>query len=109
MGNRFFGITRNHIAITHLNYDSFITVGAHRVNPDQLTWEQPAHGQRFCSSLTEPYLLTVYANSVLIGVVGKRADGDDVVVLINPTWIARRHQVMEYFTGVVRVNTKRLP
>ncbi len=28
MGNRFFGLTGNHIAITHLNDDSFATVGA---------------------------------------------------------------------------------
>ena len=95
MGNRFLRLTRNHITITHLNDDSFITVGAHRVNPDQLTWEQPAHGQRFCSSLTEPFLLTVHANPVLVGLVGKRADSDDVVVLVNPAWIPRRHQVME--------------
>jgi len=109
MGNRFFGLARNHIAITHLNDDSFATVGAHRLNPDQLTWEQPAHGQRLRSSLTEPFLLTIYANLVLVGVVGKRADGDDVVILVNPTWIPRRHQGMEDCTGVVRVETKGCP
>ena len=109
MGNRFLGLARNHIAITHLNDDSFATVGAHRLNPDQLTWEQPAHGQRLRSSLTEPFLLTVHANPVLVGQVRKRADRNDVVILVNPTWIPRRHQAMEDCTGVVRVETKRFP
>ncbi len=109
MGNRVFGLTGNHIAITHLNDDSFATVGAHRLNPDQLTWEQPAHGQRLCSSLTEPLLLAVHANPVLVGQVRKWADRNDVVILVNPTWIPRCHQVMEDRTGVVRVKTKRFP
>ena len=98
MGYGFFRLTRHHIAISHLNGDRLITVGANRVYPDQLTRKQPAHGQRLRSSLTEPFLLVVHADSVLVGLVGERADGDDVVILVEPTGISSGHQAIEDFT-----------
>ena len=105
MGNCFLRLTGNHLAITHLYDDRSVAVGADRVYPDQLAREQPAHGQRLRSSLTEPLLLAVHANPVLVGLVGKRADSDDVVVLINPAWIPGCHQVMENCTRFIQVKT----
>ena len=90
-----FRFTQHNFAVTHLDYDGLITVRACPVNPDEFSWEQPAHGQRLNASLTIPSLLSVHADPVIVGTVGKWADGDDVVLLIQPAGISSSHDVAE--------------
>ena len=61
--------TRHDFAVPHLHGDGLVTIEADSVYPDKPAWKQPAHCQRFYSSLAKPLMLSVYANFVLVGYI----------------------------------------
>jgi hypothetical protein len=54
-------------SIPHLNGNALVTVGAGTIDPDRFTRKQPADRQRFRSSMSEPFPLTVHCDPVLAG------------------------------------------
>ena len=73
------------IANFHTNGES--TIQTWTIYTDRFTWEEPADRQRLKSSLPEPLLLTVHANSVLGGqVVEGCKRGDQIGVGKQPPW-----------------------
>ena len=61
--------TRHDFTVPYLYSDGLVTIEADRVYPDKPAWEQPAYGQRFYPSLAKPLMLSVYADSVLVGYI----------------------------------------
>ena len=67
MSDQSFGIGTQELAILDLDSNRFAAIETDRVNPDCFAWEKPADRQRFEGSLTEPFLLPIDGDSVLIG------------------------------------------
>lgn len=60
------------ILVAHAYHDGFSAVKAARVYADLLIRKEPAHGQRLESSLTVPFLLTLYAYQIWGWHIGER-------------------------------------
>lgn len=80
-----FNAKQDPIANFHINGES--TIQTWTIYTDRFTWEEPADHQQLKSSLPEPLLLTVHANSVLGGqVVEGCKRGDQAGVGKQPPW-----------------------
>ncbi len=67
MADQSFGISVHEFPILYCRLYRFTTVETDCVYLDRLTREKPADRQRFEGSLTEPFLLTIDGDPVLVG------------------------------------------
>ncbi len=91
-----------HLLVSHFNNNGFSTVQTRCLDPDGLTWKEPANRQRLKASLGEPLLLAVDRNPVLGRlVVEGRKRGNIIRLGVQPAGHAGIHQISKNLTSVL--------
>lgn len=65
----------NDLSIANFYSDGETAIQTRAINANHFAWKEPADCQRFKPSLTEPLLLTIYGDPVLVGDVADRSKG----------------------------------
>jgi len=74
-----------HGTITNFYADGEPAIETRTIYSDSFTWKEPADCQRLKSSLSEPLLLTIHANTILGGQIVERSErGDQACVGKQP-------------------------
>jgi len=73
------GISVEHLTVEHLDDHIFTAIDARCLNTHRLAGEQPAHGQRFQSSLAVPLLLAFHGDAVMSGLAVEWCKGGNEV------------------------------
>jgi hypothetical protein len=71
------------LLVTHPYEDGFTTIQTPSVDTDLRTREEPAHGQRFESSLAVPLLFPPYGHKIMGRHIRKRRPGLNVICVFN--------------------------
>ncbi len=71
------------ILVTHADMDGLPAIQALTIDSDFSAGEEPAHGQHFDSSLSEPFLFPIDGHPVIGRYIGKRRPGLDVICVFN--------------------------
>jgi len=71
------------LLVTHADENGFPAIQAMSVNADLGNREEPAHGQRFESSLSVPLLFPFYSHKIIVRCIREWRPGLDVICLFN--------------------------
>jgi hypothetical protein len=94
-------------SITDLHLKGFSTIQARRIDLNRLSGKKPANCQRFKCSLSEPFLLSVYSNTILGGEVIKRSEGDyEIRIGIEPSRNPGSEKFVEDLSAFLHRNTQ---